>query len=143
MPNLPPATVSFRLFSTSDKDGEENSSRIEEKEGKSIETGSQSLDFDRRATHTVTWLKPTNAMNTSKESPPRTTQSPSFLSFPVFHGETLRTATLRSGLASPHNGRANLINCRGLEEPRAKTDLQNSSAFLAWASLKSPAHHCH
>lgn len=29
-------------------------------------------------------------------------------------GETLRTALLRSGAATPHNGRAQLINCRGL-----------------------------
>lgn len=35
----------------------------------------------------------------------------------VFHamdGETLRTAALRRGVVSPHNGRARLINCRGL-----------------------------
>jgi ferredoxin len=29
-------------------------------------------------------------------------------------GETLRTAALRRGLVSPHNGNARLINCRGL-----------------------------
>ena len=29
-------------------------------------------------------------------------------------GELLRTAALREGVVSPHNGRANLINCRGL-----------------------------
>ena len=31
-----------------------------------------------------------------------------------FHNETLRTALLRNQVVSPHNGRANLINCRGL-----------------------------
>lgn len=31
-----------------------------------------------------------------------------------FHNETLRTALLRNQIISPHNGRANLINCRGL-----------------------------
>lgn len=34
--------------------------------------------------------------------------------FEARDGETLRTAALRGGVASPHNGRANLINCRGL-----------------------------
>ena len=34
--------------------------------------------------------------------------------FEAFDGELLRTAALRRGMASPHNGRANLINCRGL-----------------------------
>ena len=34
--------------------------------------------------------------------------------FKAFDGETLRTAALRRGLASPHNNRANTINCRGL-----------------------------
>ncbi len=29
-------------------------------------------------------------------------------------GETLRTALLRSGAVTPHNGRSQLINCRGL-----------------------------
>lgn len=34
--------------------------------------------------------------------------------FEAFDGETLRTAALRRGIVSPHNGRARLINCRGL-----------------------------
>ena len=34
--------------------------------------------------------------------------------FPAYEGETLRTAALRRGIVSPHNGRARLINCRGL-----------------------------
>jgi ferredoxin len=34
--------------------------------------------------------------------------------FDALDGETVRTAALRRGLISPHNGRANLINCRGL-----------------------------
>jgi ferredoxin len=34
--------------------------------------------------------------------------------FDALDGETVRTAALRRGLVSPHNGRANLINCRGL-----------------------------
>jgi len=33
---------------------------------------------------------------------------------PARRGETLRTALLRSGVTTPHNGRAQLINCRGL-----------------------------
>ena len=32
----------------------------------------------------------------------------------VTHGETLRTALLRTGTVTPHNGRSQLINCRGL-----------------------------
>jgi ferredoxin len=36
------------------------------------------------------------------------------LVFDALDGETVRTAALRRGLVSPHNGRANLINCRGL-----------------------------
>ena len=31
----------------------------------------------------------------------------------VTHGETLRTALLRTGTVTPHNGRSQLINCRG------------------------------
>lgn len=47
--------------------------------------------------HTVTW-------KTSDDD----------IVFEVLDGELLRTAALRRGVASPHNGRANLINCRGL-----------------------------
>lgn len=36
------------------------------------------------------------------------------LKFHAFDGELLRTAALRRGLVSPHNGNAKLINCRGL-----------------------------
>lgn len=36
------------------------------------------------------------------------------LQFPARDGETLRTAAFRNGLISPHNGRSNWINCRGL-----------------------------
>ena len=50
--------------------------------------------------HTVTWKTP----NDDEEN----------IIFPVANGEVLRTAALRRGLASPHNGRANLVNCRGL-----------------------------
>ena len=32
--------------------------------------------------------------------------------FDAFDGETLRTAALRRGVVSPHNGRSKLINCR-------------------------------
>lgn len=36
------------------------------------------------------------------------------IQFEAFDGETLRTAALRRGVVSPHNGRSKLINCRGL-----------------------------
>ena len=65
--------------------------------------------------HTVTWLMPmadTTAEGLESSTP--STQQTNALSFPVLHGETLRTASLRRGIASPHNARANLINCRGL-----------------------------
>ena len=34
--------------------------------------------------------------------------------FEAHHGELLRTAALRRGIVSPHNGKSKLINCRGL-----------------------------
>ncbi|GAX11198.1 hypothetical protein FisN_9Hu294 [Fistulifera solaris] len=60
---------------------------------------------DSVTTHTVTWLteEPSSAENTAKA-----------ISFEAYDGEILRTAALRNQKASPHNGRANLINCRGL-----------------------------
>jgi len=48
--------------------------------------------------HTITWKTPNGDP----------------IVFQAQHGELLRTAALRSGLASPHNDQANLINCRGL-----------------------------
>ena len=48
-------------------------------------------------THTVTWQT-----------------ADGVVSFQAVEGETLRTAALRRGLVSPHNGRSRLINCRGL-----------------------------
>jgi ferredoxin len=48
--------------------------------------------------HTIRWQKPDG----------------SYLEFQASEGELLRTAALRRGVASPHNNRANLINCRGL-----------------------------
>jgi len=47
--------------------------------------------------HTIQWI-------TSEET----------VEFMATDGETLRTAALRSGAVSPHNNRANIINCRGL-----------------------------
>ena len=49
--------------------------------------------------HTITWETP-------GDQPPIVWQA--------HDGELLRTAALRRGLTSPHNGRANWINCRGL-----------------------------
>lgn len=36
--------------------------------------------------------------------------------FSAYDGETLRTAALRRGIVSPHNGRAQLINCKCCNE---------------------------
>ena len=49
--------------------------------------------------HTVTWKTPGDKDD---------------VTFHAHDGELLRTAALRRGVASPHNPRANLINCRGL-----------------------------
>lgn len=59
--------------------------------------------------HTVTWLTPAAATtNVADDNDQNNVQ------FNVYDGETLRTAALRRNVISPHNGRANLINCRGL-----------------------------
>ncbi|CAB9497478.1 Ferredoxin [Seminavis robusta] len=63
-------------------------------------TSSCDADSGRLARHTVSFQT--------------TDQAESSLSFDAYGGETLRTAALRRNIASPHNGRANLINCRGL-----------------------------
>lgn len=55
------------------------------------------LDNNEQQVHQVQW-------NTSNGT----------IVFDAFDGETLRTACLRRGVVSPHNGRARLINCRGL-----------------------------
>lgn len=62
-------------------------------------------DDDTAATvHTVTWETPNNGDDSNN----------SVITFLAKDGELLRTAALRRDLASPHNGRANLVNCRGL-----------------------------
>ena len=57
----------------------------------------ENLSQDGLPEYTVTWKTPDGDF-----------------SFPAFEGETLRTAALRRGIVSPHNGRSRLINCRGL-----------------------------
>lgn len=52
----------------------------------------------KKVQHQVTW----------------TTLNSGDVTFMAHDGELLRTAALRRGLVSPHNGRARLINCRGL-----------------------------
>ena len=44
----------------------------------------------------------------------RSAAGKSDIAFEATDGEVLRTACLRRGLVSPHNGNARLINCRGL-----------------------------
>lgn len=51
--------------------------------------------------HTIRWRTPSDDLDDQ-------------ISFHAFDGELLRTAALRRGLVSPHNGRANAFNCRGL-----------------------------
>lgn len=54
---------------------------------------------DPRKVHLIEWFV------ADQEEPVR---------FKAMDGELLRTAALRRGVVSPHNGRARLINCRGL-----------------------------
>jgi ferredoxin len=56
-------------------------------------------DLPRRQEHTVTF---------------RSAADKPDIIFSAIDGEILRTACLRRGLVSPHNGNARLINCRGL-----------------------------
>ena len=56
--------------------------------------------------HKITWIVPKNDGQSSEEDVK--------LTFTVNHNENLRTASLQAGIASPHNGKANWINCRGL-----------------------------
>lgn len=58
----------------------------------------------RKKKHTVTWRTPNNNDEKGQES---------IITFTAMDGELLRTSALRRGV-SPHNERANLINCRGL-----------------------------
>ena len=44
----------------------------------------------------------------------RWTTAEGTVTFKAYDGEILRTAALRRGIVSPHNGKATLINCRGL-----------------------------
>jgi ferredoxin len=64
---------------------------------------------DKIIMHKVQWR--TKANEDRKESNGATTAT---IEFDAYEGETLRTAALRRGLISPHNGKARLINCRGL-----------------------------
>eukprot|EP00429_Kryptoperidinium_foliaceum_P036532 CAMPEP_0176169578 /NCGR_PEP_ID=MMETSP0120_2-20121206/86808_1 /TAXON_ID=160619 /ORGANISM="Kryptoperidinium foliaceum, Strain CCMP 1326" /LENGTH=161 /DNA_ID=CAMNT_0017507349 /DNA_START=299 /DNA_END=784 /DNA_ORIENTATION=+ len=44
----------------------------------------------------------------------RWTNEEGTIEFEAYDGELLRTAALRRGIVSPHNGKSKLINCRGL-----------------------------
>ena len=69
-----------------------------------------------------TFSSSSSADNNNKEVSPKkihkvtwhTPESDDNIVFEALDGELLRTAALRRGYASPHNSRANLINCRGL-----------------------------
>lgn len=62
-------------------------------------TDDTSTNTNTKQQHTITW---------------RSTSGKDDITFKVQDGELLRTATLRRGLVSPHNGNARLVNCRGL-----------------------------
>lgn len=64
--------------------------------------------------HTVTWLTKQDTPAAGTAPSDDNDDKTSSISFEVYDGETLRTAALRRNIVSPHNGRANLINCRGL-----------------------------
>ena len=61
--------------------------------------GAENSETKTRQQHTIRW---------------RSTGGKEDVTFTADDGELLRTAALRRGLVSPHNGRARLINCRGL-----------------------------
>lgn len=83
------------MLSTSCRTHRTNAHRYGVWTAKRATTTSSSDDSPQK--HTITW---------------KTKQST--IQFDAYDGELLRTAALRRGLVSPHNGRANLINCRGL-----------------------------
>jgi ferredoxin len=71
--------------------------------GASIASSTSSNDDDSstpRKTHEIRWKTPES--------------SDGDIVFHAHDGETLRTAALRRRKVSPHNGKARLINCRGL-----------------------------
>jgi hypothetical protein len=74
----------LRLFSTDINSGDDSDN-------------SSNSSFEETKKHTIRW-----ETSNGKEE------------FVAFEGETLRTAALRRGIVSPHNGRAQLVNCRGL-----------------------------
>mmetsp|Transcript_22582 Transcript_22582/g.40724 ORF Transcript_22582/g.40724 Transcript_22582/m.40724 type:complete len:304 (+) Transcript_22582:2-913(+) len=72
-------------------------------------SSSDSSTVDAPKRHTVTWQTQKGGGTDGT-----TDHTDNNISFHVYEGETLRTAALRRNVVSPHNGRANLINCRGL-----------------------------
>lgn len=72
------------------------------------DTGKKILGDQALGKHTVTWRT-----QSSQEIGVEDIEDAA-LSFHAYSGETLRTAALRRNVVSPHNGRANLVNCRGL-----------------------------
>ena len=82
---------------------------------KDRETADASLELESlKKQHTVTWQTKSSAATPDATSTNDESANACTISFGVYHGETLRTAALRRNVVSPHNGRANLINCRGL-----------------------------
>jgi hypothetical protein len=67
---------------------------------------------DTEKYHTITWEVPHNQIDNEDDDSSSNHQGN--IVWQARHGELLRTAALRVGKTSPHNGRANLINCRGL-----------------------------
>ena len=66
-----------------------------------ISRGQANVDNEKKKQHTVRWRSPNEQGDDDRF-------------FEVEDGELLRTACLRRGRVTPHNGNSRLINCRGL-----------------------------
>jgi ferredoxin len=82
------------LFSTSDESANAPRDELPTSKFQKIDESSSSSSKEQ---HLVQW-----------------TTDEGTVEFKVYDGELLRTAALRRGVVTPHNGKSKLINCRGL-----------------------------
>ena len=98
---VPPFPVGGRIHSTTwlqrNLSSEQNQDPAWNSQEPAEPTGDSKDESPGPTKHSVTW---TTAEGT--------------VHFDAWEGELLRTAALRRGVVSPHNGRATFINCRGL-----------------------------
>ena len=106
------ASSSGRNFDASEKEqlvGAEDMGNFEDNNDRPRQSSSSPLSANTgnssKKAYTITWLTTDDEADRDQNLT---------ISFEAYEGETLRTAALRRGIVSPHNGRANDINCRGL-----------------------------